>query len=264
MQPVKVAIIGGSGVYNQSFLETCESVEVETIYGPAALKIGTYHDREVVFVARHGSGHSVPPHRVNYRANIAALKKIGVSRIVATAAVGSLREKLSPGKRVIVDQFIDFSKNRPLTFYDGGESPVIHTDFTEPYCPQTRAAITRAAEKVSQEIIDGGCYICTEGPRFETAAEIRMFKNWGADVVGMTGVPEVVLAREAGLCYASICLPTNFAAGVTGIPLEQEEVLLAMDRDREDLEKLLAATVEEIEPAYSCRCREAGKYWPGG
>jgi len=258
----KVAVIGGSGVYKQAFIENEREIKVETRFGASVLKQGLYRGRTVFFMARHGGGHTVPPHLVNYRANIAALKKLEVDAVIATAAVGSLRRDMGPGSRVIIDQFIDFTKQRPLTFYEGKEGFVVHTDFSEPYCPNTRAAILRAGRALGQHMVDGGCYICTEGPRFETPAEINMFMNWGVDVVGMTNVPEVVLAREAGLCYGTIALPTNFAAGVSAKPLNQDEVLEAMDTDKLELEKLLAASIAEIKTDASCRCRDAGNNYP--
>jgi len=258
MTATRVAVIGGSGVYEQSFMEEEQELKVETKFGKTVLKEGKYRGRKLYFMARHGGRHTVPPHLVNYRANIAALKKLEVDAVIATAAVGSLRREMAPGSRVIIDQFIDFTKQRPLTFYKGEEGYVVHTDFSEPYCPEVRSAILRAGRNLEQEVIDGGCYICTEGPRFETPAEIKMFMNWGVDVVGMTNVPEVILAREAGLCYATIALPTNFAAGVSAEPLTQNEVLAAMETDKPELEKLLAASITEITPGFSCRCRAAG------
>lgn len=262
MTAIRVAVIGGSGVYEQPFLEDERKSMVETEFGPVAIKQGTYRDRTVFFITRHGGGHTVPPHLINYRANIAALKKLKVDAVIATAAVGSLRRELNPGSRVIIDQFIDFTKQRPLTFYEGEEGFVVHTDFTEPYCPEIRSVILSAGRDLGQKMIDGGCYVCTEGPRFETPAEIKMFKSWGVDVVGMTTVPEATLAREAGLCYAAIALPTNYAAGVSSEPLTQEEVLTAMDKDKPELERLIAASIARIKTGTSCRCREAGNIYP--
>ncbi len=262
MVELKVAIIGGSGVYKQSFLQGEREITVDTKFGPVLVKQGTYNGRDVLFMARHGKRHTVPPHLINYRANIAAFKKLEVDAIIATAAVGTLRRDMPPGSRVIIDQFIDFTKQRPLTFYEGEEGYVVHIDFSEPYCPDIRSAILKAGAKVGQKLIDGGCYICCEGPRFETPAEIGMFKTWGVDLVGMTNVPEVILAREAGLCYATIALPTNFAAGIVSEPLIHEEVLEAMENDKPELDRLLAACIDEINLEHFCKCKDAGKYWP--
>lgn len=258
---LKVAIIGGTGVYSQTMLENEQEVAVETGYGQVKLLQGEYKDRLVYFLARHGGGHSVPPHLVNYRANIAALKKLAVDAVIATAAVGTLRKDMPPGSRVVLDQFIDFTKHRVPTFYEGQGNEVVHIDFTEPYCPEVRAAILNAGNKLDPSPIDGGCYVCAEGPRFETSAEIKMMKMWGGDLVGMTNVPEVVLAREAGLCYATIALPTNYAAGISKTPLSHEEVLEEMEKGKANLEKLLSLTVERISGDRNCSCSDAGKYW---
>jgi len=261
MPDFKVAIIGGSGVYKQDYLENEREITVETKYGSVLMKQAIYKGRNVFFMARHGGEHKMLPHLINYRANIAALKKLEVDAILATAAVGTINRDMPPGSRVIIDQFIDFTKQRPLTFFEGEEGFVVHIDYSEPYCPEIRSSIIQAGRRLGQHLINGGCYVCCEGPRFETPAEIKMFQNWGADVVGMTNVPEVVLAREAGLCYATIALPTNYAAGVAAEPLTHEEVLEAMENDKPDLDRLLAACLEEIKPEQTCKCKEAGKYW---
>ena len=264
MSNLSVAIIGGTGVYNQALLENEEEITVDTRFGSVKMNRGEYKGRTVYFMARHGGGHSVPPHLVNYRANIASLKKLEVSAVIATAAVGTLRESMPPGSRVVIDQFIDFTKKRDLTFYEGEEGFVVHTDFSEPYCPEVRAAIFRAGSSLKQKLVDGACYVCCEGPRFETPAEIRMMEKWGGDLVGMTNIPEVVLAREAGLCYATIALPTNFAAGISATPLTHEEVLEEMEKGKLNLDRLLAASIEEIKGSHSCSCKDAGKFWPKG
>ncbi|MBW6462571.1 MAG: S-methyl-5'-thioinosine phosphorylase [Firmicutes bacterium] len=261
MTDLKVAIIGGTGVYAQDMLEEEKDITLDTRYGSVTMTQGRYKGKTVYFMARHGGGHSVPPHLVNYRANIAALKKLNVDAVIATAAVGTLTETMPPGSRVIIDQFIDFTKNRVLTFYEGQGGFVVHTDFTEPYCFETRAAILKAGEKLTDKPVDGGCYVCAEGPRFETPAEIKMIKQAGGDLVGMTNVPEVTLAREAGLCYATIALATNYAAGISKTPLNHEEVLEEMERGKADLQKLLILSVEEISGDKRCSCAEAGKYW---
>jgi len=261
MSEIRVAIIGGTGVYNQSLLNDQEEITVDTKYGAVTMRMGTYKNRKVFFLARHGGKHSVPPHMVNYKANIAALKHLDVNAIIATAAVGTLHQNMPPGSMVIIDQFIDFTKQRPLTFYEGAGKTIVHIDLSEPYCSEVRKTILNAGTALDLELVDGGCYVCTEGPRFETPAEIRMIGQWGGDLVGMTNVPEVVLAREAGLCYAVIALPTNYAAGISLSPLTHEEVLDEIERVKPGLEKLLATAVENIEHGYSCGCNEAGKYW---
>lgn len=177
----------------------------------------------------------------------------------ATAAVGSLRPDIPPGSRVVIDQFIDFTRNRISTFFDEDDGLVIHTDFTEPYCPNLRAIILEAGNSTSQRLFDGGCYVCTEGPRFETPAEIRMFVKWGGDLVGMTNVPEVVLARESGLCYAVIAIVTNYAAGISKDPLTHEEVFSAINQIKPELDLLLAACIEKVSKKCSCQTAESNR-----
>ncbi|MGI6067007.1 MAG: S-methyl-5'-thioadenosine phosphorylase [Bacillota bacterium] len=251
---VEIAIIGGTGVYNPSLLSNVKEKVVTNRYGEAKLAIGTYQEREVVFMTRHGSGHSVPPHLVNYRANIWALKGLGVQRILATAAVGSLNELMEPGDFVLVDQFLDFTKNRRNTFYDGGEMGVVHTDMTHPYCPHLREVLAEAARNLGITVHKTGTYVCTEGPRFESSAEIKMYRMFGGDLVGMTSVPESTLAREAGICYATVAMVTNFAAGISPRELTHQEVLETMKANGENLNKLLMKTVEMIPEERRCRC----------
>ncbi len=262
MDRQKIAFIGGTGVYEQSILTERRELTISTRYGEVLLHSGQYRQQEIYFLARHGYRHSAPPHLVNYRANIAALKKLGIEVVIATAAVGSMNENMPPGSKIVIDQFIDFTRGRPSTFYDGQDGQVVHTDFTEPYCPELRAAIIRAGRYLNQPVIDGGCYICTQGPRFETPAEIKAFTYLGAEVVGMTNVPEVILAREAGLCYAAIALVTNYAAGISSYPLTHEEVLEVMAQGKADLDLLLMGCLAEIPLLRSCGCRQAGSHWP--
>lgn len=261
MAELKIAIIGGTGVYNQSLLDEKKDLCVETAYGPVELVEAWYRDRRVYFLARHGGDHGIPPHRVNYRANIAALKKLDVQAVLATAAVGTLRREMPPGSRVIIDQFIDLTRMRPATFFEAEGGQVIHVDFTEPYCPELRALLLKAGADLGQLTIDGGCYVCTEGPRFETPAEIKMIDIIGGDLVGMTNVPEVVLAREAGLCYAALALPSNYAAGITKTPLSHREVLEELKRDKPAVDLFLARAIELVNPSGSCSCGATAKIW---
>ncbi len=256
---VKLAIIGGTGVYNPKMLEGLENMKVETRYGTALLAKGFYHGHEVAFLARHGTRHGTPPHKVNYRANIAALIKLGIRRVVATAAVGSMNEKMPPGTMVLLHQFLDFTKAREATFFDGGEAGVVHTDFTEPYCPQLNRMLLAAAGRAGLDLQQGGVYVCAEGPRFETPAEIKMFKMLGGDLVGMTNVPEVVLAREAGLCYTTIALSTNFAAGMSPTVLTHHEVLDVMADNVDNVRMLLMETIEGMtDDGPDCQCAVLG------
>ncbi len=246
-----IAIIGGSGVYDPKMLKDIQDVTVQTEYGSVTLKSGIYQEKKVFFLARHGKEHSIPPHMVNYRANIKALKELKVERILSTSAVGSLQKDMKPGDFVVLDQFIDFTKLRKYTFYD---DEVVHTDFTNPYCSQLRELILKAAFNLGISAHPKGTYVCTEGPRFETPAEIAMFAVLGADVVGMTNVPEVMLAREAKICYASIATVTNFAAGISPSKITHEEVIEIMDKNSEMIKKLLSKCIEMIPEDKTCEC----------
>ena len=219
--------------------------------------VGKLAKHELVFMSRHGRDHGTPPHLVNYRANIWALRELGVRKILATAAVGSLSENIQMGQLVLFDQFLDFTKSRPQTFYEGGQQGVLHVDMTEPYCSTARQVIMKAAEKLGIAVKNGACYVCTEGPRFETPAEIRMFQGFGADVVGMTSVPEVVLARELGMCYASIGMVTNEAAGIASHRLSHAEVMESIKKLEINVAKLIQATFEMWFPDQECLCVSA-------
>ncbi|MGI6142363.1 MAG: S-methyl-5'-thioadenosine phosphorylase [bacterium] len=253
---IKVAIIGGTGVYDLDFLSEKKTTTVSTPFGAVSLQTGLYQGIGTAFLARHGHDHSVAPHRINYQANLWALKTLGIQRVLATAAVGSLRRELPPGHLVLVDQFIDFTKQRPLTFFEGQDSPVVHTDFTEPYCPELRRYLLESAP-AGCWLHNRGVYVCTEGPRFETPAEIRLFAQLGGDVVGMTGIPEVVLARELGLCYATIALVTNYGAGLSSQPLTHQEVLECQQANANNLRSLLQNTLPRLKGNPGCQCRKA-------
>lgn len=223
-------MIGGTGFYDAGLLEEAAEHIIGTPYGTAVLTTGLYQGVPIAFLARHGAGHAVPPHRVNYRANVWALRQVGVRSLFATASVGSLTGAIPPGSLALCDQFLDFTRGRPATFFDGGPWGVQHADMTEPYCPRLRGALRRAAQDLGMELIPEATYVCTEGPRFETPAEIRAYAKLGGHVVGMTGVPEVVLAREAGICYATVAIAANSAAGLAGRPVSHAEVVQATAR----------------------------------
>ncbi len=250
---VNTAIVGGTGFYDPAILKDVKEISVNTIYGEARLTVGKYKGSDIAFMARHGSRHQLPPHRINYRANISALKELGVKRILATTAVGSLKKEISRGLLVITDQFIDFTRNREHTFYDGETEGVVHTDFTEPYCPQLRGALKNVLSEKGA-FVDGATYLCTEGPRYETPAEIRAFSLWGADIVGMTNVPEVTLAREAGICYANLSLVTNYAAGISAQPLTHEEVIEEMKEKIGLIREIFMETILSLPFDRNCRC----------
>ncbi|RLF12206.1 MAG: S-methyl-5'-thioadenosine phosphorylase [Thermoprotei archaeon] len=249
---MKIGIIAGSGM--EELADGAPRQKVKTTYGEAEVAYVSLQGIEVVLLPRHGFSHTVPPHRVNYRANIASLKKLGVERVIATAAVGSLNDEFKPGDLVVVNDFLDFTKSRPPSFHEGLK--VIHVDLTTPYCPEVRACLIEGCRKSGVEVHDGGVYVCTEGPRFETPAEIRMFRRLGGDVVGMTGLPEAVLAREAGLCYASLCIVTNMAAGMQA-RITASEVVEVMRRVRPTVVKVLAEALHLIPDKRGCGCSQA-------
>lgn len=210
-----LAIIGGTGLTQLENLKITRRLIVRTPYGEPSqpLIYGELSGREVLFLARHGNGHTIPPHEVNYRANIYALHIQGVTEIAAVATVGGIRADLAPGTIAMPHQIIDYTHGRKNTFYDGVELPVRHIDFTDPYCPQLRAKWRKAALAANESLIEEGVYAAMQGPRLETAAEIDRLERDGATMVGMTGMPEAALARELGISYAAICPVANYAAG---------------------------------------------------
>lgn len=253
----KIGIIGGTGVYDPAILQDPREVEITTPYGAVTITEAKLDGEDLVFMNRHGRGHSIPPHKINYRANIWALKEAGVTRILATAAVGSMNEKMAPGNFIFPDQFLEFTKARACTFFDGGKNGVVHTDMTEPYCPQLRRCLEEAAKKISITFHSGGTYVTTEGPRFETPAEILMYRQFGGDLVGMTAYPEVALAGELGLRYATVAMVTNYAAGVAKYHLSHKEVLDTMEENSYKVRDLLLTAVPLIAGMEEkCNCDE--------
>jgi 5'-methylthioadenosine phosphorylase len=211
LEKIKLAIIGGTGFEN--LFKDSQQLRLGTPYGMAPpISIGKIQSKSVAFLPRHGPDHSLPPHRINYRANIYALHEIGIERILATNAVGAINRRFKPADIVIPHDFVDFTKLRCTTFYD--EAPVTHIDVSEPYCPELRRVLVENATSLDLHVWDKAVLACTEGPRFETPAEIAMLKLLGCDVVGMTGFPEVSLARELEICYAAVLFVSNMAAGM--------------------------------------------------
>jgi 5'-methylthioadenosine phosphorylase len=235
----KIAVVGGTGF--EKFLKNAEQLRLGTPYGIAPpLSIGKIGDKEIIFLRRHGPNHSVPPHKINYKANIYALHEVNVERIIAVNAVGAINRDYKSGDIIIPHDFVDFTRLRSTTFYD--EAPVTHVDVSQPYCPEIRKLLIENARKTELRVWDRAVLVCTEGPRFETPAEIEMFRRLGCDVVGMTGTPEAVLARELEMCYATICFVSNMAAGIQErlTPLEVSETSkLIMSK----LEQLLIDTI---------------------
>ncbi|HEY5896511.1 MAG TPA: S-methyl-5'-thioinosine phosphorylase [Burkholderiales bacterium] len=240
-----LAIIGGSGLSKLGNMEVIRRKVARTPYGEpsGALTLGRIGSSEVVFLARHGYGHTIAPHEVNYRANLWALKEAGASEVVSVASVGAIRDALHPGSLVIPHQVIDYTWGRHATFFEGRGVPVNHIDFTEPYSRAVREKLLAAAKACGEAVVDRGVYAATQGPRLETAAEIDRLERDGADLVGMTGMPEAALAREISLEYATVAVVANFAAGrgdsQRAVPLEKIGAVLeeAMGRVRRIIEK---------------------------
>jgi len=244
-----LAIVGGSGLTQLSTLTETRRISARTAFGEPSgpLTLGRISGRDLIFLARHGDAHSIAPHQVNYRANIQALKDAGAKQIVSVATVGGIRREFGPGVLVVPHQIIDYTWGRASTFFEGPGAKVTHIDFTEPYSAALRARILAAAKACGEAITDGGCYGTTQGPRLETAAEIARMERDGADLVGMTAMPEAALAREAGLDYAAIAVVANHAAGkgdsAHAISLSAIEAVVeqAMQRVRRILGKLAAS-----------------------
>ncbi len=242
----RIAIIGGTGFGEALVAGTPETVE--TAYGAASLTRADLDEgRELLFLARHGAGHRLPPHRINHRANIAALRHLEADAVFATAAAGSLRSEIVPGDLVVLDDFLDLTKGEVVTFF-GEPGDVRHTDFVHPYDPALRAALLAAVDStLAPNIHPHGTYLCVSGPRYETPAEVRLFAGWGAHVVGMTGAPEATLCREAGLPYAGVALATNYGTGLlTNAPLSHADVEAQMSARRDALAAWLLRAARSV------------------
>jgi 5'-methylthioadenosine phosphorylase len=256
VSPAEIGVFGGSGFY--SFLEDAEVVEVTTPYGePSAPPVvGTIGDRRVAFIPRHGVKHQFPPHAINYRANLWAMKELGVTRIIGPCAAGSLQVDVGIGDFVVCDQVVDRTRGRPHTFYDG---PVTtHISFADPYCPTIREVLVRTGRELDLSIHDGGTMVVIEGPRFSTRAESEWFNREGWHTLNMTGYPEVVLARELEICYVNVSLITDYDVGVPGAPpVSHEEVVRVFGENNARLRDLLFAMTPTIPTDRDCVCATA-------
>jgi 5'-methylthioadenosine phosphorylase len=252
-QRAEIGVLGGSGFY--AFLDTVDEVEVDTPYGPPSAPpvLGTIGGRRVAFLPRHGAHHEFPPHRIPYRANLWALRTLGVRQVLAPTAVGGLRHELGPGALVIPDQLVDRTTARVGTFYDGPGA--VHVSMADPYCPAGRAAAVEVARSAGWQVADGGTLVVIEGPRFSTRAESRWFASAGWSVVGMTGHPEAALARELDLCYTNLSLVTDLDAGVeTGAGVTHAEVLEVFARNVSRLRDLLLEVIPRLPTERTCAC----------
>lgn len=256
MENAEIGIIGGSGLYDASMLDNVNSLFFKTDYGDPSdsFKIGKVGSKNVAFLSRHGPGHKIPPHELNFKANIAGFEKLGVKRIISCCAVGSLKEDYMPGDIVIPDQFIDWRKTMS-TFYNRGD--VAHVSLADPFCSEIRNALIKACKKLGIRYHDKGTYLCVEGPRFSTRAESRMFRNF-ADIIGMTGVPEAILAREREICLAILATVTDYDVWAEK-PVSTEEVLKTMKQSEDKVKRILREVINEIPQERECVCREAMK-----
>jgi 5'-methylthioadenosine phosphorylase len=250
---IDVAIIGGTGL--DSLLKDAELTRIGTPFGlPSPISVGEMNEIPVAFLPRHGPQHSIPPHKVNYRANIYALYTIGAKRIITTNAVGAINPSFKHGDLVIPHDLIDFTKFRKSTFYDS--APVTHIDVTQIYCPETRSTLIGAMKKHDSHSHDSAVLICTEGPRLETPAEIEMFRRLGCDIVSMTGAPEAALARELEMCYAPICFVTNMAAGMQA-QLTTDELAEFAEKKSSTIKQILRDAIKNLPKERRCPCVNA-------
>jgi 5'-methylthioadenosine phosphorylase len=272
---MRKAIIGGTGVYDLEGMGlgagASQQREITTEYGVVSVDIVSFNldndakgssrnndssgdPLEVVFLARHGKGHGVPPHNINYRANIMALKQLEVDEIFATCAVGSLNESFPVGSMVLLKDFIDFTKGREETYYEGNDGVVAHVVMDQPYCSDLSSELLKAAQESNVKIAGEAVYICTQGPRFETAAEIRMFGKLGGDVVGMTNVPECVLAKELGMCYSAVGIVSNWCTGFKKDQITMHDIETAMAKNKAKITELFITVLLNKSRAKNCKC----------
>ncbi|MFH1424971.1 MAG: S-methyl-5'-thioadenosine phosphorylase [archaeon] len=256
MEKAEIAIIGGTGVYDPGMLKNSKEIAVKTKYGEPSDKItiGEFQGKQIAFLPRHGKKHTIPPHSINFRANIDALKQLGVTHILAPQAVGGMKEETKPGDIVICDQFIDRTWGRQKTFYDHGQ--VCHISMADPFCPELRNTLIEQCNALEYSHHPKGTYICVQGPRFSTRAESLLYRQWGCDVIGMTLVPECILAREAQICYASIATVTDYDCWKEGA-VTLEEVIKTMKESEEKVKKLLAEVIPKISKERKCGCKSA-------
>ena len=255
-ETTRLAIIGGTGVYDPKIFRDSKEIKVFTPYGSPSpfLSIGYHGEKKIAFLPRHGRDHSIPPHKINYRANIFALKQLGVERIIGVSSVGSLRESLKPGDFVYPDQFIDRTKNRADTFFEGGQ--VVHVSSADPFCPQMRKTFVDSSRSLGIDAHSEGTYVCIEGPRFSTRSESKLFRLWGADIVGMTLYPEGILAREARICYASISMVTDFDVWADK-PVSASEVTETLRKNIERAKRLILHAIDILPEERTCNCSNA-------
>ena len=255
-ESAEIGIFGGTGIYDSGLLNDSKEITIETPYGKTSdsITIGEFNGRKVAFMPRHGKKHTIPPHLINFRANIWAFKELGIKRIIAPSAVGSLKEEFEPGHFALPSQFIDFTKSREGTFSEDGR--VIHISVADPFCPELQNVIVDVAKNQEIQIHKDCTYVCIEGPRFSTKAESKFFRTVGADIIGMTLVPECQLAREAQICYVSISTVTDYDVWAEK-PVTAKEVMNTLSKNVEITKKLLTLIIDKIPEKKSCSCEKA-------
>jgi 5'-methylthioadenosine phosphorylase len=254
----EIGIIGGTGVYDPGLLEDSKEIKVYTPYGKPSdfITIGFFKGKKIAFIPRHAKGHQIPPHNINFRANIWSLKQLGVTRIIAPAAVGSLKGELKPGDIVIPDQFIDRTTGRASSFYDGGK--VCHISTADPFCLELSKIAFNTGKDLKLPIHKGGTCVVIQGPRFSTRAESRLYRRWGADIINMTMVPECVLAREAEICYVPIATITDYDVWKERA-VSVDEIIRTSKENVNKTRKLLESMIPRIPKERSCICKNALK-----
>jgi 5'-methylthioadenosine phosphorylase len=258
MTEATIGVIGGSGLYDIEGLKEIEEHDVSTPFGKPSdpIVVGTLEGKRVAFLPRHGRGHRILPSEVNVRANIYALKSLGVERIIAVNACGSMKEEIAPSDIVIPDQIIDRTKGRDSTFF--GNGLVVHVSFAEPFCAELSEVLFEAAEAVGAKVHKGGTYVCIEGPRFSSKAESKMHRLWDVDIIGMTAIPEAVLAREAEICYASLALSTDYDVWhETEAPVTAEMVVQTILKNVETAKNAIKEVVPRVPSERGCDCATA-------
>lgn len=255
---VEIGIFGGTGIYDSGILEDAKEVSIDTPYGKPSdsITVGIFKGRKIAFLPRHGKKHAIPPHLINYKANIWAFKELGITRIIAPSAVGSLKEEIEPGHFALPTQFLDFTKSRDGTFSENGR--VIHISVADPFCPELQSSILKVVKEQNFHIHKDCTYVCIEGPRFSTKAESKFYRSTGAGIIGMTLVPECQLAREAQMCYASISTVTDYDVWAEK-PVTAKEVLETLSKNVERTKKVLMDLINQIPKTRSCTCANALK-----
>ena len=255
-ETAEIGIFGGTGIYDSGLLKDSKEISIDTPYGKTSdsITIGEFNGKKVAFMPRHGKKHTIPPHLINFRANIWAFKELGVKRIIAPSAVGSLKEEFEPGNLALPSQFIDFTKSRKGTFSEDGR--VIHISVADPFCPELQKVILNVTKIQGIKIHQDCTYVCIEGPRFSTKAESRFFRTTGADIIGMTLVPECQLAREAQISYVSLSTITDYDVWAEK-PVTAKEVMETLAKNVEMTKKLLTFVIDQIPEIKSCSCEKA-------